>query len=58
MKHLTPSRRRWLYVITAAALVVAATYGLVDGEQSAAWLGLVAAVLGVATANVPTDDEE
>lgn len=56
MKWLTPKRRRALYVITAAALVVAATYGLIDGEQSAAWLGLVAAVLGVATANVSDED--
>lgn len=48
---LTRPRRRWLYIVTAAALVVAAVYGLVDGTQSAAWLALVAAVLGVAQDN-------
>lgn len=49
---LTPRRRRRLYIITGAALAVAGVYGVVDGNQSAGWLGLAAAVLGVAQDNV------
>lgn len=53
---LTPARRRWLYRITAAALGVAAVYGVLDGTKIAALLVLVAAVLGVADRNVNQED--
>lgn len=51
---LTPAVRRWAYGITTAALGVAAVYGLVDGNQAAAWLILAGAVTGMATVNTPT----
>ena len=54
-KLLTPARRRWAYRVTAAALVVAGIYGLLDGTQRDAWLILAAAILGVADRHV---DEE
>lgn len=51
---LTPPVRRWAYGVTTAALGVVAVYGLVDGQQAAAWLILAAAVTGMATAHTPT----
>lgn len=55
MEHLTPARRRWAYRISAAALAVAAVYGVVSGEESHAWLLLSAALFGVADRNVNED---
>lgn len=52
MPELTPALRKRLYETAAAALLVAVGYGLIDGNQSVLWLGLVAAVLGVARVNV------
>ena len=51
-----PEVRAWIYNVTIAALAVAMTYGLLTGEQAAVWLGLVAAVVGLARANVPDSD--
>jgi O-antigen ligase len=48
--QLTPRRRRWAYGVTTAAVAILATYGLITGDQAAAWLYLVASVLGMATA--------
>lgn len=48
-----PRARRWLYIVTGAALAVAGVYGLLDGQQIAAWMGLAAAVLGLAVAKTP-----
>ena len=52
MKYLTPAVRRRLYEAAIAAVGIAVVYGLLDGQQSEAWLALVAAVLGVARVNV------
>lgn len=53
---LTPARRRWLYTITGAALALAGIYGLVDGQQIAGWMGLAAAVFGVAAVHTPAPE--
>jgi hypothetical protein len=47
-----PRVRAWAYNVTIAGLAVAGVYGLVDGEQIAAWGLLGAAVLGIARGNV------
>ena len=49
---LTPARRRWAYRVTGAALVIAGVYGILDGQQLAAWMGLAAAVFVVADRHV------
>jgi hypothetical protein len=49
---LTPARRKRLYEAALAAIGVAVVYGLIDGEQAAAWALLLAPVVGVARANV------
>ena len=55
MKYLTPKIRRRIYEAAIAGVGVAVVYGLVDGEQAAAWLLFVGAALGVARVNVPKD---
>lgn len=50
---LTPERRRWLYRIAVAALLVAVGYGIINQDLSELWLGLIAAVLSVADQHVP-----
>ena len=45
--------RRWAYGVVGAGLTVAGVYGIMDGEQIAAWGFLAAAVLGVAAGNTP-----
>lgn len=50
----TPRRRKWAYGVTTAALAVAGTYGVLTGDQLAAWLLLVAAVTGMATGKTDT----
>lgn len=52
MKYLTPKVRRYIYRVANAAVAFAAVKGLIDGEDSAALLFLVNAVLGLADANV------
>ena len=66
MAHLDPipstgpwwtlARRGWLYRVATAAGGLAVLYGLTTGEELAAWLGLVATLLGsgTAAANSPT----
>lgn len=51
MKKPNYKTRRWLYRIGAAALVLLVAYKVLDGEQSAAWLLLIGALLGMADAN-------
>ena len=53
---LTPQVRRWAYGVATAALVVLGVYGVVDGNQAAAWGGLAAAVTGMATALTPSPE--
>lgn len=55
MSRPSPRVRRYVYRIATAGLAVAGVYGLVDGEQAAAWLLVVAAVTGMADANVDPD---
>ena len=43
--------RRWAYGVTGAGLALAGVYGILDGEQIAAWGLLAAAALGVAAGN-------
>lgn len=50
---LTPQVRRWAYGVTTAGLFVLGVYGVVDGNQAAAWAGLAAAVTGMATGYTP-----
>lgn len=53
---LSPTVRRWLYGIAAAALPLGAAYGLVDDTRVPLWLNLAGAVLlTVALANVNDD---
>lgn len=54
--NLTPKTRKRAYEAGLAGIGVAVVYGLVDGEQAAAWALLLAPLLGLARANV-TDDE-
>jgi hypothetical protein len=53
-----PAVRRWAYGVTGAGLAVAGVYGVLDGEQIAAWGVLGAAVLGIAAGNTPTSGDE
>lgn len=50
--------RGWVYNVTIAALAVAMVYGLLNGQQAAAWLGLIAAIVGMARANLTPADYE
>lgn len=52
---LQPKVRRWAYGVTTAGLVVLGAYGLVDGQEAAAWSVFAAAVTGMAFANTPAD---
>lgn len=52
----SPEFRSWLYGVTMAALAVAGTYGILNGDEIAAWSILGSAVLGVARANTPTGE--
>lgn len=44
---LRPATRAWLYGIFAALGTVVLGYGYMTGEQVAAWLGVVSAVLSI-----------
>lgn len=48
-----PDLRRWIYGIATAGLGVLLVYGVVTGEQAAAWSGLAMAATGLAMANTP-----
>lgn len=54
----SPAVRLWIYGVTTAGLALAGVYGLVDGEEAAAWLFLVAAITGMAGMNVPRKEVE
>lgn len=51
---LTPARRHWLYMVTAAAGPLMSFYGLVSELALPLWLGLAASVLGTGTAALHT----
>lgn len=40
--------RKWLYVVSLAAIPLLVMYGVIDPEAAPMWLALVAAFLGVA----------
>ena len=48
-----PEVRRWIYATTTAALALAGAYGLIAGDQLPAWMGLAAAVTGMAGLHTP-----
>ena len=48
-----PDLRRWIYGIATAGLGVLLVYGVVTGEQAAAWSGLAMSVTGLAMVNTP-----
>ena len=50
--------RAYIYAVLLAATPVVAGYGLVSDEQWAAWLGLVAAVLGLGLAKANTSTKK
>lgn len=52
-----PRVRRWLYGIALAATALLAVYGLLDGEQVAAWNAVAAALFGLALVNTPDKDD-
>ena len=48
-----PEVRKWIYGIATAGLGVLLVYGVVTGEQVAAWSGLAMSATGLAMANTP-----
>lgn len=52
-----PEVRRWIYGIATAALAVLGVYGIVTGEQIAAWSLLASAITGLAATNTPTGEK-
>ena len=54
---LHPKFRKYLYRVANAGLLVAVGYGVLNGDAANLWLLLVNAVLGLADANVPSDDD-
>ena len=53
-----PEVRRWIYGIATAGLGVLLVYGVVTGEQAAAWSGLAMAVTGLAAVNTPAGEKQ
>jgi hypothetical protein len=57
-KITSPKGRRYLYSVGLAIIVLLTTYGVMSQELSAAWSALLAPLLGLAYANVPTEGED
>lgn len=57
MTWFTPRRRRYVYRVTTAGLVVAGFYGILGPEEVTAWTAFlaVALVTGLADANTTPD---
>ncbi|MDQ2624347.1 MAG: hypothetical protein M3Y20_04205 [Actinomycetota bacterium] len=55
MKWLTPRRRRYIYRVTTAALVVAGFYGILGPEEVTAWTAFLAVALVTGLADANTD---
>lgn len=53
----TPTKRTYIYAVAFAAVTVASSYGLVEGEKLSALGYLLSAVLGMAIRNVPRNVE-
>lgn len=47
--------RLWIYNVLNAGLGVGVVYGVLNGEEAAAWLLFINAALGMAALNVPRD---
>ena len=57
-RHLTPSRRRWIYGAAIAVLPLLIAYGVIDDSTAALWAAVIGAVLvpGLALGHVTDDD--
>ena len=51
---ISPAVRRRAYPVALALIALAVAYGLIDGEQTAAWTNLAAALTGAAAAALGT----
>lgn len=51
---LTPTVRRWAYRTGVAAIALLVGYGILEEEHALLWVALLAPLLGLADANVPT----
>lgn len=58
MKMPSPKARRYLYRVGIAGVAVLVGYGIVSGEHAVLWTAALAAILGLADANVPREDPE
>lgn len=52
MSNPSPTTRRYIYRLVNAGLAVVVLYGVINGEQSAAFLLVANAALGLADLNV------
>lgn len=57
-KLTSPKGRLYLYSVGLAIIALLTTYGVMTQELSAAWSALLAPLLGLAIANVPTEGED
>lgn len=54
-RPLIPAQvRRYLYPLALAVISLAVAYGVIEGEQAAAWTNLAAAVTGMGVAALGT----
>lgn len=54
-RPLVPAQvRRYLYPLALAVISLAVAYGLIEGEQAAAWTNLAAAITGMGVAALGT----
>lgn len=56
-KILSRKGRIYLYSVGLAIIALLTTYGVMTQELSAAWSALLAPLLGLAIAHVPTEGE-
>lgn len=55
---LTAKRRKYAYRVAWALLSLLGVYGILNGEQIAAWAIMAAALLGMADAHTNPDQED
>lgn len=53
LSNPSPKTRKCIYRVVAALIAALVVYKVIDGEQSAAFLLIASAALGLADANVP-----
>ena len=56
-KITSPKGRLYLYSVGLAIIALLTTYGVLSQELSAAWSALLAPLLGLAIAHVPSEGE-